>query len=89
MQGLLSPVERKNGWQLAEQAGEATPDRMQRLLNELHWDAEGVRDELRRYALEQLGTEAAVLIVDKTSFIKNGEHSVAALKGGLRQMAVG
>ena len=25
LKGLLSPVERKNGWQLAEQAGDATP----------------------------------------------------------------
>ena len=76
MQGLLSPVERKNGWQLAEQAGEATPDGMQRLLQGACWDTEGVRDELRRYALEQLGSEAAVLVVDETSFIKKGKHSV-------------
>lgn len=76
VQGLLSPVERKNGWQLAEQAGEVTPDGMQRLLNGSHWDAEGVRDELRCYALEQLGSDEAVLVVDETSFIKKGEHSV-------------
>ena len=48
VKGLLSPVERKNGWQLAEEAGEATPDGMQRLLNQAKWDADGVRDDLRQ-----------------------------------------
>jgi len=76
VQGLLSSVERKNGWQLAEQAGEATPDGMQRLLHGSCWNTEGVRDELRRYAVEQLGSDEAVLVVDETSFIKKGEHSV-------------
>ena len=32
LRGLLSPVEHKNGWQLAEQVGDATPDGVQRLL---------------------------------------------------------
>lgn len=76
LQGLLSSVERKNGWQLAEQAGEATPDGMQRLLNGSRWDPRGVCDELRGYAVEALGSEEAVLVVDETSFIKKGNHSV-------------
>jgi hypothetical protein len=41
LQALLSPCERKNGWQIAELAGDTTPDGMQRLLNAAHWDAEG------------------------------------------------
>ena len=45
LRGLLSITERKNGWQLAELAGEATPDGMQRLLNTAHWDADQVRDD--------------------------------------------
>ncbi len=48
LQALLSPVERKNSWQLAECSGEATPDGMQRLLSTAVWDADAVRDELRR-----------------------------------------
>ena len=75
VQGLLSAVKRKNGWQLAEQAGEATPDGMQRLLNGSQWDAEGVRDELRRYVVEELGSKEAVLVVDETSFLKKGKYS--------------
>ncbi len=54
LEGLLSPVERKNGWQLAERAGEATPYGMQRLLAEAKWDADAVRDDLRTYVVEQL-----------------------------------
>src|SRR3954464_13430043 len=61
--GLLSPVERKTGWQLAELAGEPTPDGMQHLLARADWDADAVRDDLRAYVVEHLGDPAAVLIV--------------------------
>jgi SRSO17 transposase len=75
LRGLLAGVERKNGWQLAEQAGEATPDGMQRLLNHARWDADAVRDELRGYVVEHLGDEHAVLVVDETGFLKKGTKS--------------
>jgi SRSO17 transposase len=74
--GLLSPVERKNGWQLAEQAGEATPDGMQHLLARADWDADQVRDDLRAYVVEHLGDEQAVLVIDETGFLKKGPQSV-------------
>jgi SRSO17 transposase len=47
LQGLLAPLERKNGWHLAEAAGDATPDGMQDVLSRVHWDADAVRDDLR------------------------------------------
>lgn len=76
LRGLLSPIERKNGWQLAEQAGEATPDGMQHLLARADWDADAVRDDLRAYVVEQLGDADAVLVVDETGFLKKGTKSV-------------
>ena len=76
LKGLISPVERKNGWQLAEQAGDATPDGVQRLLYNYVWDAELVRDDLRDYAVEHLGDANAVLVVDETGFLKKGTKSV-------------
>src|SRR5712692_5256100 len=76
VRGLLSPLERKNGWQLAELAGEPTPDGMQHLLARADWDADQVRDDLRAYAVEQLGEEHAVLVVDETGFLKKGPKSV-------------
>src|SRR5689334_3150997 len=75
LQGLLSAVERKNGWHLAEQAREATPYGMQRLLSQAVWDTEGVRDDLRAYVREQLGTSGAIIAIDETSFPKRGKHS--------------
>src|SRR5215469_16936333 len=75
LQGILSQVERKNGWQLAEQAGEATPYGMQRLLSSAVWDVGQVRDELRAYALDQLGTHEVMLAIDETSFPKAGGKS--------------
>lgn len=73
--GLLSPVERKNCWGLAEQAGHASPDAMQRLVRSARWDAEAVRDEIRSYVVDHLGAPDGVLIVDKTGFLKKGDQS--------------
>src|SRR5881275_2478173 len=63
LQGILSDVARKNGWQLAEQAGEKRPDGMQRLLTSAVWDQDRVRDELRTYALEHIGAEHAIAAI--------------------------
>jgi len=68
LRGLLAPLERKNGWTLAEQAGEANPDGMQRLLATADWDADRVRDDLRDYVVEHLGDPGAVLVVDEETF---------------------
>lgn len=73
--GLLSEVERKNGWQLAEQAGETTPDGMQRLLTSARWDADALRDDVRAYLVERLGDPGGVLVVDETGFLKKGGKS--------------
>src|SRR4051812_46173611 len=70
VRGLLGPVERKNGWQLAEAAGDATPAAIQHLLGRAVWDADEVRDDLRTYVIRHLGDPGAVLIVDETGFLK-------------------
>jgi SRSO17 transposase len=75
LRGLLGPVERKNGWQLAEHAGDPTPDRMQWLLGRARWDADAVRDDLRAYALGHLADPAAVVVGDETGVPKKGEKS--------------
>jgi SRSO17 transposase len=73
--GLLSALERKNGWSLAEFAGDARPDGMQRLLNHARWDADQVRDALRWQVAERLGDADGVLVVDDTGFEKKGRRS--------------
>ncbi len=62
--GLLGPVKRKNGWQLAEHLGDARPWRTQRVLGQVLWDEEAARDLCRGHAVERLGAEDAVLVVD-------------------------
>src|ERR1700758_4265717 len=69
LRGLLSLVERKNGWQLAEIAGDRTPDGVQDFLARMHWDADAVRDDLRAYVIAQLGDAQAVLVLDETGFL--------------------
>jgi SRSO17 transposase len=75
LRGLLGEVARKNGWQLAEHAGETTPDGMQRLLTTARWDADALRDDVRGYVVEHLGDRGGVLVVDETGFVKKGGKS--------------
>ena len=51
LQGLLSNVERKNSWQLAEFIDDTTPDGVQHLLERAHWNADLARDILRDYVV--------------------------------------
>ncbi len=76
LRALLSPIERKNGWQIAELIGDATPDGVQRLLATALWDAAKVRDDLQSYVVAHLGDEDGVLVVDETGFLKKGTKSV-------------
>ncbi len=80
LEGLLARVERKNGWQLAEEVGESGPQGMQRLLNAAEWDQEAVRDELRGYVMEHLGDDQGVLVIDETGFVKKGKKSVGVAR---------
>jgi SRSO17 transposase len=79
LRGLISQLERKNGWTLAEAAGEVSPDGMQRLLRTADWDAAAVRDELRGYVVERLGP-GGLLIVDETGFVKKGTRSAGVAR---------
>lgn len=72
---MLSGLERKTSWSLAEHAGEATPDGMQRLFTTARWDHGGVRDDLRGYIAAALGSPDGVLIGDDTGFEKGGSAS--------------
>src|ERR671933_1569642 len=76
LQGLLSSLQRKNGWHLAQAAGDRTPDAVQDFLSRVHWDADAVRDDLRGYVVEHLGEPQAVLVLDETGFLKKGTKSV-------------
>jgi SRSO17 transposase len=81
LEGLLSAAQRKNGWQLAEQIGDARPWRTQRVLSHVLWDQDAARDLCRDYVLEHLGAAPdGVLIVDETGFLKKGEHSAGVAR---------
>ena len=77
VRGLLGNVKRKNGWQLAEYLGDASPASVQHLLDRAVWDAGQLRDEVRRYASQHLLApgEAPIFVVDETGFEKKGDHS--------------
>jgi SRSO17 transposase len=80
IRGLLSPVERKSGWQLAEVNGDATPYGVQHLLGRARWDDAAVRDDLRAYLVEHLGEPQAVLVIDETGFLKKGQQSAGVAR---------
>ncbi|MBA2271149.1 MAG: IS701 family transposase [Chthoniobacterales bacterium] len=80
IEGLLSPVERKNSWQLAEMLGEATPYGLQHLLGRAVWEADALRDELQRYVSDYLGDREAVIVIDETGFLKKGRMSAGVAR---------
>src|SRR5258707_8709402 len=81
LEGLLTPVERKNSWPLAEGLGEAGPQGVQRLFSDADWDAEAVGDELRTYVVEHLADErSGVLVIDETGFVKKGTKSAGVAR---------
>ena len=75
LQGLLSGIERKNGWQIAEAVGDSNPYAIQHLLGRSVWQVEELRDELRAYVVENLGHPQAVAVIDETGFVKKGNKS--------------
>lgn len=78
--GLLSPIERKNGWQLAEGLGRRTPYAIQQFLYRGRWSADALRDTLRSYVMERLGEPDGVLVVDETGFLKQGKKSCGVMR---------
>jgi SRSO17 transposase len=80
LRGLLAQADRKNSWQVAEAVGDRIPDRMQRLLYRVPWDADAARDRLQQFVIETFGDEEGIGIVDETSFCKKGTHSVGVAR---------
>jgi SRSO17 transposase len=79
---LMSDLPRKNGWTTAEHVGDATPDRMQRLLNHAVWDHNAALAVVRRFVTEVLGDRPLrVAAVDESGQEKQG----AATAGTQRQ----
>jgi SRSO17 transposase len=66
MLGMLSGLDRKNCWTMAEHRGELIPDGLQHLLARARWDADAVRDDLRDYVVDAFADPDAVLVVDET-----------------------
>jgi SRSO17 transposase len=76
MLGMVSGLDRKNCWTIAEHRGDATPDGLQHLLARAKWDADAVRDDLRDYVVEALGYPEAILVLDETGDVKKGAATV-------------
>jgi SRSO17 transposase len=78
--GLLSPIERKNSWQLAEITGDTTPYGFQHLLGRADWDPNALRDHLLTYVSDYLEEQDVVGVLDETGFLKKGTHSVGVAR---------
>jgi SRSO17 transposase len=75
LDALLGNEPRKTSWMRAEAAGDRGPWRQQALLGRGCWEADALRDIVRDYAVEHLGDDDAVLVIDETGFLKQGKVS--------------
>jgi SRSO17 transposase len=80
VEALMSQVERKNGWQLAEEMNHKTPDRVQKLLNSASWDVEQVLEQHWQRVGKCLGFEGGILAFDETGFLKKGTKSAGVAR---------
>lgn len=80
LRGLLSPGERKNGWQIAAINGETTPYGVQHLRGRAPWDADALRDDVRPCVVAHLGASQAVLGVDEPGLLKKGQHAAGVAR---------
>ena len=80
LRGLLSPIERKNGWQVAEAVGDTTPYGVQHLWGRARWEAAEVGKDLGADVVEPLGDPQAVLVLDETGFLKQGQHAAGVAR---------
>jgi SRSO17 transposase len=89
MAGLISDLPRKNGWTIAEHAGDATPDRTQRLLNHAVWDTDAVAGLVRTFVVEHLrggvedgvdGADLAVGALDESGHQKQGNATAGVTR---------
>jgi SRSO17 transposase len=76
MLGMLSSLERKNCWTISEHRGRETPYAFQHLLSRASWDADDVRDDLRGYVVGAFAERDAILVLDETGDLKQGDQSV-------------
>src|SRR5215467_16190509 len=84
LRGLLTEAQRKNSWQVAEAVGDRLPDRMQRLLYRVPWDADAARDRLQEFVIEIFGDPEGIGVVDETGDLAEREEiggSGAAVHG--------
>jgi SRSO17 transposase len=80
LRGLRSPVERTNGWQLADVHGDATPYGLPPWLGRARWDAEAVRDDVRASLVKGMGDPQAVLVLDATGLLNKGQQSAGVAR---------
>src|SRR5437868_666493 len=80
LRGLLTEAERKNSWQVAEAVGDRIPERMERLLYRVPWDADAARDRLQEFVIETCGEPDGIGVVDETGFLKKGKKSVGVAR---------
>ena len=89
MAGMVSGLDRKNCWTIAEHRGAVTPDGLQHLLARARWDAEAVRDDLRDYVVDAFGDPGAILVVDETGDVKKGAPIVLGCSASTAAPRVG
>ena len=80
IRGLLSPVERKNGWQLADVPGAATPYGLQPVSGRARGEADAVRDDVRASLVKSRGAPQAGLVLDATGLRKKGQQSAGVAR---------
>lgn len=80
LRALIAPINRKNGWQMAEEIGDSTPYGVQSFFLRHRWDSDDVRDDLQKCVVDHFGDDDGIFITDETGFLKQGVESAGVGK---------
>lgn len=81
----MSDLPRKNGWTIAEHAGDLSPDPTQRLLNHAVWDQDQAVGVIRGFVAEYLGDQPLVV----AALDESGQEKAGTATAGVKRQYLG
>ncbi|GAA3509802.1 hypothetical protein GCM10023075_71100 [Streptosporangium album] len=89
VRALMSDLPKRNGWTIAEWAGDHSPDATQRLLNRASWDTAGAMSIVRRFAVARLDTAAPPAALKVGALDETGQEKKGTATAGVKRRHMG
>src|SRR5258708_7614682 len=89
LRACMSDLGKRNGWTIAEQVGDATPDRTQRLLNHASWDTPAAVSVIRRFVIGGLDAAGGACGLRIGALDETGQQKAGEATAGVKRQYMG